>query len=49
MNCIFPVKNYHKEIHLNKDMDVLLLSALTTILNFANDYVAEKKEEKVKS
>ncbi|XP_048103688.1 interferon-induced protein 44-like isoform X2 [Alosa alosa] len=43
--CIFPVKNYHEEIHLNNDMDVLLLSALTDILNFANDYVAEMKIE----
>lgn len=42
MNCIFPVKNYHEEIQLNNDMDVLILSALTTILNFANDYVAEQ-------
>ncbi|XP_076153676.1 interferon-induced protein 44-like [Alosa pseudoharengus] len=41
MNCIFPVKNYHEEIHLNNDIDVLLLSALTHILNFANDHVAE--------
>ncbi|XP_041960374.1 interferon-induced protein 44-like isoform X2 [Alosa sapidissima] len=43
LNCIFPVKNYHEEIHLNNDMDVLLLSALTNILNFANDHVAEMK------
>lgn len=42
MNCIFPVKNYHEEIQLNNDVDVLLLSALSTILNFANDYVAEQ-------
>lgn len=49
MNCIFPVKNYHKEIDLNDEMDVLLLSALKHILNFANDYVAERKKENVKS
>lgn len=44
-NYIFPVKNYHEEIDLNNDMDVLLLSALTNILNFANDYVAEIKKD----
>ncbi|XP_076153666.1 interferon-induced protein 44-like [Alosa pseudoharengus] len=43
--CIFPVKNYHDENCLNNDMDVLLLSALTNILNFANDHVAEMKEK----
>ncbi|XP_062391218.1 interferon-induced protein 44-like [Sardina pilchardus] len=39
MNCIFPVKCYHEEIDLNDEVDVLLLSALTFILNFANDHV----------
>ncbi|XP_076153675.1 interferon-induced protein 44-like [Alosa pseudoharengus] len=43
MNCIFPVKNYHEEIDLNKDVNALLLSALTHILDFANDYVEDKK------
>lgn len=41
LNYIFPVKNYHEEIHLTSDMDVLLLSALTFILNLANNFVAE--------
>ncbi|XP_062391111.1 interferon-induced protein 44-like [Sardina pilchardus] len=40
MSYIFPVKCYHEEIHLNNEVDVLLLSALTFILNFANDHVA---------
>ncbi|XP_062374856.1 interferon-induced protein 44-like [Sardina pilchardus] len=43
MNCIFPVKNYHEEIDLNTDVNALLLSALTRILDFANDYVEDKK------
>ncbi|XP_062393632.1 interferon-induced protein 44-like [Sardina pilchardus] len=43
--CIFPVKNYHQENCLHNDMDVILLSALTNILNFANDYVAEIPKE----
>ncbi|XP_062388392.1 interferon-induced protein 44-like isoform X2 [Sardina pilchardus] len=42
MNCIFPVKNYHEEIDLNDDVDMLLLSALTNILNFADDHVADQ-------
>ncbi|XP_076123153.1 interferon-induced protein 44-like [Alosa pseudoharengus] len=41
MNCIFPVQNYHEEIDLNEDVDILLLSALKNILNFANDHVGE--------
>ncbi|XP_063067227.1 interferon-induced protein 44-like [Engraulis encrasicolus] len=40
MTNIFPVKNYHEEIDLDNDIDVLLLSALTHILNLANDHVA---------
>ncbi|XP_076134437.1 uncharacterized protein LOC143116929 [Alosa pseudoharengus] len=39
--CIFPVKNYHDENQMNNDMDVLLLTALTDILNHANDHVAD--------
>ncbi|XP_063067214.1 interferon-induced protein 44-like [Engraulis encrasicolus] len=39
MNCIFPVKNYHEEINLKNDIDVLLLSAMTCILNFADDHI----------
>uniref|UniRef100_W5LVH1 G domain-containing protein n=1 Tax=Lepisosteus oculatus TaxID=7918 RepID=W5LVH1_LEPOC len=36
INCILPVKNYHKETSLNDDIDVLALSALLQILRFAN-------------
>ncbi|KAG9333850.1 hypothetical protein JZ751_010000 [Albula glossodonta] len=39
MNCIVPVKNYHEEIDLNNDVDMLLLRALTHIVNFADDHV----------
>ncbi|XP_076838594.1 interferon-induced protein 44-like [Brachyhypopomus gauderio] len=42
MNCIFPVQNYHEQITNNTDMDVLLLMALTNIINFANDYVEDQ-------
>ncbi|KAG9333847.1 hypothetical protein JZ751_009997 [Albula glossodonta] len=39
VNCIVPVKNYHNELDLNENMDILLLKALTHIVNFGNDYV----------
>ncbi|XP_014023056.2 interferon-induced protein 44-like [Salmo salar] len=39
MNCILPVKNYHEEGMLDNDMDILILNAMTQIMNFANDYI----------
>ncbi|XP_027027511.1 interferon-induced protein 44-like [Tachysurus fulvidraco] len=41
MTCIFPVKNYHEQTKTDDDIDVLLLSALTQILHFANDLTEE--------
>ncbi|XP_057188332.1 interferon-induced protein 44-like isoform X2 [Triplophysa rosa] len=37
MNYIFPVKNYHEEIDTDDDTDVLILRALTQIVQTAND------------
>ncbi|XP_052393118.1 interferon-induced protein 44-like [Carassius gibelio] len=34
---VFPVKNYHEEIETNDDMDVLILQAVTQIIQLAND------------
>uniref|UniRef100_A0A671RJT7 Interferon-induced protein 44-like n=1 Tax=Sinocyclocheilus anshuiensis TaxID=1608454 RepID=A0A671RJT7_9TELE len=34
---VFPVKNYQEEIETNDDMDVLILQALTQIIQLAND------------
>uniref|UniRef100_A0A8C2AXR0 Interferon-induced protein 44-like n=1 Tax=Cyprinus carpio TaxID=7962 RepID=A0A8C2AXR0_CYPCA len=34
MNCIFPVKNYHNEIEVDNDVDVLILKAFDQIVNF---------------
>ncbi|XP_062393537.1 interferon-induced protein 44-like [Sardina pilchardus] len=42
VSYIFPVKNYHEETDLDPNVNVLLLSALTHILNFANDHVEDK-------
>ncbi|XP_028840349.1 interferon-induced protein 44-like [Denticeps clupeoides] len=44
MNCILPVKNYHEEISVDMKMDLLILSALTQIVHFADDYVASLYE-----
>ncbi|KAG5277744.1 hypothetical protein AALO_G00090910 [Alosa alosa] len=43
MTDIFPVRNYHEEIDMNPDVNMLLLSALKPILNHANDYVEDNK------
>ncbi|KAG5272593.1 hypothetical protein AALO_G00167240 [Alosa alosa] len=40
MNCIFPVKNYHEEIHLNDNVNCLILNALKQAVAFADDYVS---------
>lgn len=39
MNRIFPVKNYHSEIDLNEDADMLILSALRKIINFGDEFI----------
>ncbi|XP_035378625.1 interferon-induced protein 44-like [Electrophorus electricus] len=41
VNCIFPVKNYHMETHVSGDINCLMLDALTQIVDWANDYVAQ--------
>ncbi len=37
VSCVLPVKNYSQELELN--CDVLLLTALQQMLNFADDYL----------
>lgn len=39
MRHIFPVKNYHEEITTNTEMDILILTSVTNIVNFASDFV----------
>nr|XP_055029105.1 interferon-induced protein 44-like isoform X1 [Misgurnus anguillicaudatus] len=43
---IFPVKNYHEEIESNDNLDVLILQALTQIIQLANDHVEIHVENK---
>ncbi len=45
---IFPVKNYHEEIDTQNDMDVLILRALTEIVQIANDLLNKRKDESKK-
>ncbi|XP_047671047.1 interferon-induced protein 44-like isoform X1 [Tachysurus fulvidraco] len=45
VNRIFPVLNYHEQIHMNEDINCLMLDALTQIIHFANDYVLKKSSQ----
>ncbi|KAL1254790.1 hypothetical protein QQF64_017019 [Cirrhinus molitorella] len=45
---IFPVKNYHEEIDNQNDMDVLILRALTQIVQIADDLLKTRKYESEK-
>ena len=42
---IFPVKNYHEEIDLNADIDMLILRALRQIIQIAKDQVKRAQKE----
>ncbi|GLD74307.1 interferon-induced protein 44-like protein [Lates japonicus] len=42
MNCIFPVRNYSSEISLKEDADTLILSALSHIIGFGDDFLKKK-------
>lgn len=39
MNCIFPVKNYSHEVHIQPDVDALILTALKCIVDFGDDFL----------
>ncbi|XP_046885637.1 interferon-induced protein 44-like isoform X2 [Hypomesus transpacificus] len=46
VNCILPVKNYHEETQGNNDIDVLVLEAMTKIVEVANDYIWHVQQKK---
>ncbi|RXN20416.1 interferon-induced 44-like protein [Labeo rohita] len=39
VSCVLPVKNYSQELELQLNCDILLLTALQQMLNFADDYL----------
>uniref|UniRef100_A0A8C1P5C2 Interferon-induced protein 44-like n=1 Tax=Cyprinus carpio TaxID=7962 RepID=A0A8C1P5C2_CYPCA len=45
MSHIFPVKNYHEEIDTQNDVDVLILRALTQIVQIADDLLKRKQSD----
>ncbi|XP_073677122.1 interferon-induced protein 44-like isoform X1 [Garra rufa] len=49
VSCVLPVKNYSQELELELNCDILLLTALQQMLNFADDYLDDvgQVEDKV--
>ncbi|XP_067261179.1 interferon-induced protein 44-like [Chanodichthys erythropterus] len=45
LSHVFPVKSYHEEIDTQADIDVLILRALTHIVQVANDALTLKSKE----
>ncbi|XP_061594808.1 interferon-induced protein 44-like isoform X2 [Cololabis saira] len=41
MSCVVPVKNYSEELELDMNCDILLLSAITQMLRFVDNYFDE--------
>ncbi|XP_055073505.2 interferon-induced protein 44-like [Misgurnus anguillicaudatus] len=39
VSCVLPVKNYSQELELNLNCDLLLLTAVQQMLNYAEDYL----------
>ncbi|XP_014905858.1 interferon-induced protein 44-like [Poecilia latipinna] len=39
LNCMFPVKNYHEEINMNREVDALILSAMRHIIQYGDDFI----------
>ncbi|XP_073699742.1 interferon-induced protein 44-like [Garra rufa] len=39
VSCVLPVKNYSQELELELNCDILLLTAIQQMLNFAEDYL----------
>ncbi|KAJ7999707.1 hypothetical protein DPEC_G00197200 [Dallia pectoralis] len=46
MDCILAVKNYHEEDGLNDDLDILILTAMSRIMNVAKDFMWMEQKRK---
>ncbi|XP_061593253.1 interferon-induced protein 44-like [Cololabis saira] len=47
MSCILPVKNYSEELELDMNCDILLLSAITQMLRFVDDYFDDQLSDRL--
>ncbi|XP_065101777.1 interferon-induced protein 44-like isoform X2 [Paramisgurnus dabryanus] len=47
VSCVLPVKNYSQELELNLSCDLLLLTAVQQMLNFAEDYLDDAADANV--
>lgn len=45
LSCVIPVKNYSVELDLDPDTDVLLLSAVEQMLNYADSFFENQDAE----
>lgn len=45
LSCVLPVKNYSDEVDLNPDVDVLLLSAVQHMLNYADSFFENQDQD----
>ena len=45
LSCVLPVKNYSEELELDQDTDLLLLTAVEQILNYADSFFENQVTE----
>ncbi len=45
LSCVLPVKNYSGELDLDQDVDILLLTAVERMLNYADNFFENQVSE----